>query len=71
MNGVLIGTSTNMSRPDNVIRKKCFFGSSNENNKSLLNADLDEIRFYNRSLTTSEIVDDFNQRNNILIKLNT
>lgn len=50
-----------VNAPGNVVRNKCFFGHSEWESHGVPNATayFDEIKFYNRSLSLLEILDDF------------
>ena len=56
MNGTLTASQNNINVPNNVIRSPNYIGKSHWAADGNLNADLDDLRFYNRSITPSEIL---------------
>lgn len=58
-----------MDSPLRVFRNSCYIGKSMWSQDPLVNADFDELKFYNRSLTDSEIFQDFNNTYPILTKI--
>ena len=55
MNGLLISQANYMIAPRNVNRASNYVGKSNLDGQGNLWADLDELRFYNRSMTQAEV----------------
>lgn len=55
--------------PDNVLRKNCNFGKSDWEGNVLTNADLDEIKFYDKCLSNLEVQDEYLGLKNILTKI--
>jgi hypothetical protein len=62
MNGQPMLTNGNVNSPQSVSRTACFIGQSNfwASGDMWANADFDEIKFYNRGLSQSEVQYDFN-----------
>lgn len=59
MNGTLMGSNVNSKTPNNVIRKDNLVGQTNWSGFEAMYGYLDEMKFYNRSLSQSEIQADF------------
>ena len=55
MNGLLISQNNIMYVPRNINRTSNYVGKSNLNGHGNLWADLDDLRFYNRSMTQAEV----------------
>lgn len=70
LNGQLIGQRSDMVSPLNVKRSNCYFGKSNWDGNALADADLDEIKIFNRTLSTEEILEEYQNRFPILTKIN-
>jgi hypothetical protein len=66
LNGTLKGESTTQSytRLTNVYRSDCYIGKSNWYDDGYSNSYLDDLRFYNKSLTQEEIIELMNYNQN-------
>lgn len=62
LNGQLIGESSTFVSPTQVVRSYCFIGRSNWGNVNA-NGFFDEIKIYNRALSSNEILNDMNSKN--------
>jgi hypothetical protein len=67
MNGVQMVSAT-VSRPKNIVRNTCYLGRSNWGD-SPANADVDELKIFNRSLTQSEVINDMNFNTSYIIEI--
>lgn len=71
LDGQLIGQNNNVSI-NNVNRSNCYFGFHNWGQNTdfkKANAEIDEVKFYNKALSQSQIIDDFNFNDQILFEL--
>lgn len=68
LNGILVCLNLNIKIPRNIIRTKNFLGYSNWGSGFYANADFDEIKIFNKSLNSSEIIQEYNIQN-LIIKL--
>jgi hypothetical protein len=59
-NGNITGTGIANGYPSNVTRTKCYIGRSNWSANDDVNADLDEIKIFNRALSNEEILYEMN-----------
>ncbi len=59
LNGTLVGESNtqNYTQPFNIWRNSCYIGKSNWNGDGYSHSYLDDLRFYNKSLTQEEILE--------------
>lgn len=55
INGQFVGGQSSFNSPSNIIRQYCYFGRNNWNINELAIANFDEIKIYNRSLSSDEI----------------
>ncbi len=55
IDGKLTLTSTVISAPKGIMRTENYIGKSNWNGNENVNAELDDLKIFNRSLTQSEI----------------
>ena len=59
INGVRTAFKSSFVLPDNIFRTQCYIGKSNFDN-GLADAEFDEIKIYNRSLSNKEILLEMN-----------
>ena len=60
LNGVLVGTQAGMPQTQNVARTNNYWGKSNWSSDPVWQGQQDELRFWNRALTASEIAANYN-----------
>jgi hypothetical protein len=68
-NGALILSNVTLNSPVNVTRSSCFFGKSNWDHDPYADSDFDEIKFFERGLSHSEIRSDFELVDSFMIQL--
>ena len=68
LNGQLTNTHTNYTKPFILRRINCFLGKSNWGIDEIADAEFDDIRIYNRSLSNEEIVRVMNQTVKFLLE---
>jgi hypothetical protein len=66
-NGQIILNTSASSNPSGINRTKCFIGKSNWAGNGFSKSYLDDLRFYNKSLTQEEILQLMNTNNTGLI----